>query len=76
MPPAGPTGDLTNDNTVDVTDTLKPLRIVLGIDAATPGGLAGGDVAPLVDGKPQPDGVFTIGDVVAILRKAVGLVTW
>jgi hypothetical protein len=35
------------------------------------------DVAPLgPDGKPQPDGKIDLGDVVIILRRVVGLVTW
>jgi hypothetical protein len=38
--------------------------------------MAHGDVAPLVAGKPQPDGKITMGDVVVILRKSIGLVIW
>jgi hypothetical protein len=35
-----------------------------------------GDVAPLVDGKPAPNGIINVGDVVVLLRKLVGLVSW
>ena len=71
-----PTGDLTANGVVDVTDALKALRIALGLDAATPADLTRGDVAPLVSGKPQRDGKIDIGDVVVILRKSVGLINW
>jgi hypothetical protein len=71
-----PTGDLTADGVVDVTDALKALRVALGLDAATTADLTRGDVAPLVSGKPQQDGKIDIGDVVVILRKSVGLINW
>jgi hypothetical protein len=35
-----------------------------------------GDVAPLVNGQRKPDGKIDLSDVVAILRKAVGLPSW
>ena len=35
-----------------------------------------GDVAPLVGGIPQPDGTFTLGDVLVIYQKAMGLVSF
>ncbi len=69
-------GDLTGDGTVDAADALKALRIAAGIDTATAADLSRGDVAPLVSGTPHPDGKIDIGDVVVILRKAVGLVSW
>ncbi|MDQ1362511.1 MAG: hypothetical protein QG652_371, partial [Pseudomonadota bacterium] len=31
-----------------------------------------GDVAPLVNGVPSPDGVFNLGDLLIITRKAIG----
>jgi hypothetical protein len=69
-------GDLNHDGTVDVADALKALRISAGLDVSTAAELAEGDVAPVIGGKPQPDGTIALGDVVVILRKAVGLVTW
>jgi hypothetical protein len=36
--------------------------------------LAHGDLAPLVNGIPQPDGVVDVGDVLVLLRRIVGLV--
>jgi hypothetical protein len=71
-----PDGDLTGDSTVDIADALKALRIAAGIDTATTTDLRNGDVAPLVNGVPAPDGSITTGDAVVILRKAVGLASW
>ena len=63
-------------NGVDVNDALKALRISAGLDSPTAQDRALGDVAPLVNGSPRPDGKIDIGDVIVILRKAVGLVSW
>jgi M6 family metalloprotease-like protein len=71
-----PDGDLTGDGTVDTGDALRALRIAAGIITPTTNDILRGDVAPLVNGVPQPDGNIDIGDVVVILRKAVGLVIW
>jgi hypothetical protein len=59
-----------------VTDALKALRFAAGLDIPTATDILHGDVAPLVNGKPQPDGKIDMGDVVVILRNAVGLVSW
>jgi hypothetical protein len=65
-----------NTGAVDMTDALKSLRIAAGIDTPTSSDLLHGDVAPLANGKRQPDGKIDISDVVAILRKAAGLPSW
>ena len=67
-------GDLNGDGCVDLQDALAALRISLGMDPASAQALAHGDVAPLVNGVPHPDGVIDAGDVLVILRKIVGLV--
>jgi uncharacterized delta-60 repeat protein len=67
-------GDLNGDGLVDVRDVLIALRISLGIEAVTPEALSHGDVAPLVEEVPQPDGRIDVGDVLVLLRKVVGLV--
>lgn len=69
-------GDLNGDGTVAMIDALIALRIVVGLASASPTQLASGDVAPLVQGRPAPDGVIDVGDVVVILRKAVGLLSY
>lgn len=70
-----PDGDLDGGG-VSITDALRALRILAGLITPTSNDLAHGDVAPFVNGLPQPDGKIDIGDVVVILRKAVGLVSW
>ena len=72
---APPDGDLDGSG-VSVTDALRALRIAGGLIIPTAADISHGDVAPLVNGIPQPDGSIDIGDVVVILRKAVGLVNW
>lgn len=67
-------GDLNGDGRADIQDALALLRISLGLDAVTAQALAHGDVAPLVDGVPRPDGKIDVGDVLVLLRKIVGLV--
>jgi hypothetical protein len=69
-------GDLDNDGDVDVADALRALRIAAGIVTPSQIELSRGDLAPLVNGTPQPDGKIDIGDVVVILRRSVDLVSW
>jgi hypothetical protein len=81
---AGPSATFTVDNAsgdldglgLDMTDALKALRIAAGLDTPTASELAHCDVAPLVNGARQPDGKISAADVVAILRKYVGLPSW
>jgi len=73
--PVPPNGHLV-DNPVTIADALRALRIAVGFIQPTADDLAHGDVAPLVKGVPQPDGKIDIGDVIVILRRSVGLVSW
>ena len=67
----------SGDAIVDIADALTALKIAVGmIPNPTPAQITAADVAPIVNGVPQPDGVIDIRDVVVILRKAVGLTTW
>jgi hypothetical protein len=68
-------GDLDGGG-VSTTDALRALRIAAGLIAPTSDDLAHGDVAPLVNGAPHPDGKIDVGDVVVILRKALGMINW
>ena len=61
---------------MSVADALRALRIAGGLIVPTAADMSHGDVAPLVNGIPQPNDSIDIGDVVVILRKAVGLVNW
>ena len=69
-----PEGNLGYGGTVN--DALRALLITAGLVTPTASDMQHGDVAPLVGGVPQPDGAIDIGDVLVILRKAVGLVSW
>jgi hypothetical protein len=69
-------GDINGDGCVDIGDAALLLRISVGLDPATAKALAHGDVAPLVNGVPQPDGKIDVGDVLVLLRKVVGLVDY
>jgi hypothetical protein len=71
-----PDGDLDGNGKIDVADALRALQISTGIVTPTANDIAHGDVAPFVNGKPAPDGIIDISDVIMILRKSVGLVTW
>lgn len=71
-----PDGDLNGDGKTTVTDAMLALRIASGTAPATASDLAHGDVAPLVNGKPAPDGVITKADAQVLLQKAVGLISW
>jgi hypothetical protein len=69
-------GDLNADGIVNVVDVLLAQQIVTNQLVPTQDQLDHGDVAPLVNGVPVPDGVFNLGDVLVIQRKALGLVNF
>ena len=71
---------------VALQDALKALRFAIGLEIPTDADIASGDVAPLkgcvsnTAGKltctKSPDGKIDIADVVAIMQKSVGNLTW
>jgi manganese oxidase len=69
-----PDGDFRKKGTVDVSDALKALRIAVGLDVPSFDDMLHGDVSPLVNGAPAPDGFIKIDDALLILRKAVLLI--
>ena len=68
-----PDGDINLDGEVDVVDVLWGMQTVLGSRTLDAAQMAHGDVAPRVAGVPAPNGVFNTGDVLLILRAAMGL---
>lgn len=70
-----PDGIMVGD-VISIADAFRALKIAVGLIAPSVSDLAHGDVAPLVNGKPQPDGSIDIGDAVVILRKAIGILSW
>jgi uncharacterized protein RhaS with RHS repeats len=71
-----PDGDLNGDGKVDGADVLIAQRIVTSAIAANEFQLAHGDVAPLVNGTPNPNNMIDSADVLLIERKAMGLVSY
>jgi len=69
-------GDLNGDGVVDLADAVQALQMAVGIIQTTADDILVGDVAPLVNGKSQPDGRIDVVDVLLILRKVVGLASW
>ena len=71
-----PDGDFTGKGSVDLTDALKALRMAVGIVQPSSIELLHGDVAPMINGAPAPDGKINIADALVILRKTVGLINF
>jgi hypothetical protein len=75
-PPYVPNGDANGDGIVDIQDARLALRIAAGEATPTSEQLRAGDVAPLVNGAPSPNGKIDVGDVLVILRKVAGQESW
>ncbi|WP_168205818.1 cohesin domain-containing protein [Geobacter sp. FeAm09] len=74
---AYPTGALDGTSIPTIADAIKVLRFSLGLDTPTATQLINCDVGPLDSNKkPLPDGVIDIRDVLLVLERAVGTITW
>ena len=62
------------DGVVDVRDVLIAHQILLGQLSLTQDYLNHGDVAPLLNGVPNSDGLFNLGDMLVIQQKALGTI--
>jgi lysophospholipase L1-like esterase len=69
-------GDINIDGEVDVVDMLWGLQALQGTRSLLPDEETHGDVAPLVSGIPQPDGLFNLGDLVVIQHMVLGPLTF
>ena len=69
------TGDLDGINGVSITDALLALQLSVGLVPQDAKYLLHGDIGPLKNGAPAPDGKIDISDVVLILRLIVGALT-
>ncbi len=69
-------GDINGDGVVNVVDVMLTEQIAMGQLAPTTNQFAHGDVAPLVNGVPAPDGKIDAADVLVIERKALGAVNF
>lgn len=61
-------GDLNDDGQLDIADLLVGYQVLFNQLPLTPLRLSHGDVAPLSGGIPDPDGMFTLGDVYVLQR--------
>lgn len=71
-----PDGNFKGSGSTDVSDALRALRIGVGLVTPSFNDLLHGDVSPLVNGAPAPDGSIGVADALTILRKVVGLVNF
>ena len=69
-------GDINLDGEVNVADILLGLQVLNDAATLSPEQFIHGDVAPLVGGVPDPDGLFTLGDLLVIERKALGVINF
>ncbi|NNJ96112.1 MAG: serine hydrolase [Gammaproteobacteria bacterium] len=69
-------GDINDDGQVDVADLLLAIRILMGAYSPSAEEQARWDVAPLVNGVPEPDSQNTLGDFVVLQQKVLGLINF
>lgn len=67
-------GDVNGDGQVDVADLSLAMRILNGEYIPTQKEQDRWDVAPLVNGVPEPDGQNTLGDYLVLQKKILGIV--
>lgn len=69
--PIASDGNVNGMGGVDISDALLSLQIAVGKVTPTLSQLAHGDVAPIVNGKSQPDGKIDVSDVIVIINKVM-----
>jgi len=65
---AHPDGDVNQDGVVNTADVYKGMRAALLLQTLLPDEQLRGDVAPIMGGKPVPNGLVDAADVVILLR--------
>ena len=73
---AAPDGDLNLDGVVDLRDVLFGCRVLIGLETLSAEQLINADVAPLVAGTPSADGSFNSADLLVIMRKVLGTISF
>jgi cytochrome c peroxidase len=71
-----PDGNFKGTGVADISDALKALRIAVDLDQPSPLDMMHGDVAPLVNGVPDPNNIIDIADALTILKKVVNLINF
>jgi hypothetical protein len=70
-------GDINDDGMVNIVDVLIAEQVLTGqAPQLSKPQMNRADVAPLLAGLPDPDGEFTAGDLLVILRKVLGDVSY
>ncbi|NVO01026.1 MAG: hypothetical protein HXX17_17080, partial [Geobacteraceae bacterium] len=69
-----PTGSLSGGATPNITDALRVMRSTVGLETLTAVEQRNADVAPLIGGKPSPNGKIDAGDALIILKLVVGII--
>ncbi len=69
-------GDINNDGAVNVADILIGQQLLLGNSSIPLDQLKRGDVAPILNGIPSPDGQFNLGDLLVLERKVTGAISF
>lgn len=67
-------GDINLDGAVNAADVLLGQQVLNDAASLTSLQLSHADVAPLSNGSPNPDGLFTLGDLLVIERKVLGVI--
>ena len=71
-----PNGALNGSAEPSLSDALKVLNASVGLATLSVSEKLNADVAPLVSGKPVPNGTVDVGDALVILKRVIGLLTW
>lgn len=69
-------GDLNNDGIVDVADYVLANQIIINAKPPSAVQFYALDVAPLINGLPNPDGNINTADLLLLQRKILGLVSF
>jgi hypothetical protein len=71
-------GDINNDSVVNASDVFLASRAILDLYSLNTGEETRANVAPLANGKPQypPVDGINVGDLLVIMRKALGLINF
>lgn len=71
-----PDGDINLDGVVTIEDAILALQVAVGRTVLPADKFMHGDVAPLKDGLPLPDGIIEGRDAMVILGKCIGKHNW
>ena len=74
--PIAANGDVNGDGEVDVRDLLLAMQILNGQYIPTQEEQDRWDVAPLVNGVPDPDQQNNLGDYLILQRKVLGIINF